>query len=399
MILPLGDAPNPRGIPFVNYGLILANVAVYLFLTLPLSNTPVDPRDPLLPQYVTLVTRQLPPHVPVQAVLQQLSAYDLFIFRHGFRPAAPHLATLFCALFLHAGFMHLFGNMLILWIYGDNVEFRLGRLGYLLAYLASGVVATGFFTLFALGSPMPLIGASGAISGVLGFYFRWFPHNKVRLLVFFFPFLFNVIVVSARIVLGFYLVIDNLLPFLLNGGTAAGVAYGAHIGGFLLGLTTAWMLDHRALRMHPAEYRGIATPLDAGAAPGSTIRQLLADNRFREAAATYFALDPTATRGAVAAADLLALADWLRHAGNAPAALLLYQRLLRDFPTGPGAAAAHVGAGLVQLESLGQPTPAYQHFLDALDLDPAPDTAAQARAALEAIAARQKLQLGRPRLR
>ena len=245
-----------------------------------------------------------------------------------------------------------------------------------------------------------MIGASGAISGVLGLLLRLVPDNVVRVLVLFFPFLVRVIGDSRRASCSaFYLVIDNLLPFLLNGGTAAGVAYGAHIGGFLLGLTTAWMLDHRALRMHPAEYRGIATPLDAGAAPGSTIRQLLADNRFREAAATYFALDPTATRGAVAAADLLALADWLRHAGNAPAALLLYQRLLRDFPTGPGAAAAHVGAGLVQLESLGQPTPAYQHFLDALDLDPAPDTAAQARAALEAIAARQKLQLGRPRLR
>ena len=101
--------------------------------------------------------------------------------------------------------MHLFGNMLFLWIYGDNVEYRLGRLAFLLWYLATGVAATLFFAVFALDSTVPLVGASGAISGVLGFYFLWFPRNTVRLFVFLFPFFMNVVAVPARIVLGVYL--------------------------------------------------------------------------------------------------------------------------------------------------------------------------------------------------
>ena len=100
---------------------------------------------------------QLPPGVPLRAVLAEHSAYDLYVFEHGYKPAAPQLADLFYSLFLHGGFLHLFGNMLFLWIYGDNVEYRLGRLAYLLWYLATGVAATLFFALFAAG----LGGAAG----------------------------------------------------------------------------------------------------------------------------------------------------------------------------------------------------------------------------------------------
>ena len=400
MILPLGDSPNPRGMPVVNYALLAANIAVYLLIALPLSGTPVDPSDPMLRQYIAVVRRSLPAHVPVQEVLREISAYDLFVFRHGFRPAAPHLSSLFASLFLHAGFLHLFGNMLMLWIYGDNVEARLGHVAYLVAYIGGGVAATLFHTLFFMSSPMPLIGASGAISGVLGFYFLWFPRNQVRLLVFFFPFLVDVIVVPARIVLGFFLIADNLLPFLvsrgLGGGT--GVAYGAHIGGFIAGLIVAWLMDRRAVTARPAEYRDAEVEVESAPAPVEALRRALASGRYAEAASLYFGLDASTTRRVLAPADLLALADWLRDNGHARAALVAYQRFLRDYPNGPGAAEAHLGAGLVQLRFLGQMTPAYQHFLDALDLDPSPDTAAQARAALEAITAHQKLQFGRRRV-
>jgi membrane associated rhomboid family serine protease len=398
MILPLGDAPNPRGTPFLTYALILVNCAVFLLITLPLSARAPDLNDPLLLEYVRVVAPSLPSQVPLEGFLRQISSYDLFVFHYGFRPAAPHLVTLFTTMFLHAGFLHLFGNMLFLWIYGDNVEHRLGRVPFLFWYLATGVAATLFHTLFAAGSPLPLIGASGAISGVLGLYFIWFPRNTVRLLFVFFPFFMNVITVPARFVLGFYLLVDNLLPFLITRGMeGGGVAHGAHIGGFLGGLAIAWYMDRREVVGRPEEYRGVRAASQAGETPPHPIAQALASGNYADAAETYFALDPDKTRRALTPEDSLALADWLQRNGRHRATLTVYRRHLRDYPHGPGAAEAHVGAGLVQLTFLDQPTPAYQHFLDALDLDPSPETAARARAALETIAARQKFQVRRPR--
>ena len=245
MILPLSDAPNPGGRPYVTYGLIALNVLVYLLVSLPLSNTPADADDPAFGAYLKVAREQLPPGVPLRAVLNDLSAYELYVFAHGYKPAAPQVADLFSSLFLHGGFMHLFGNMLFLWIYGDNVEYRLGRLAYLFWYLATGVAATLIFAVFASGSSVPLVGASGAISGVLGFYFLWFRRNTVRVFVFLFPFFMNVVAIPARIVLGLYLVIDNLLPFVLTGSDGGGVAHGAHIGGFVAGLAAAWLIDRR----------------------------------------------------------------------------------------------------------------------------------------------------------
>ncbi len=239
-MVPLGDAPNPPGIPFVTYALVAANVAVYLLVTLPLEATLPRANDPVLREYIRAVSEAVP-HISRTELLQRTSAYDLFVFTHGFRPAAPHIPDLFYSMFLHAGFAHLFGNMLFLWIYGDNVEYRLGRLRYLLAYLGGGICAVLFYWIFASGSRLPLIGASGAISGVLGFYFVWFPGNRIRLLLMF-PF-FGQVLVPARVVLTMYLVVDNLLPFLFTGGNAGGVAHGAHIGGFVAGLAGARLAD------------------------------------------------------------------------------------------------------------------------------------------------------------
>ena len=206
MVLPIGDAPNPRGVPVVTYLLIAANVAIYLLVTVPLSAARPAPGDPLLPAYVDMAWRAVDGHVSRVALQAQVSAYDLFVYRNGFRPAAPTLGALFLSLFLHAGFFHLAGNMLFLWIYGDNVERRLGGVGYLATYLGAGVAATLAHWAGAVGSPMPVVGASGAISGVLGCYFVWFPRNVVRLLWLFPPFFGHVFEVRARIVLGLYLV-------------------------------------------------------------------------------------------------------------------------------------------------------------------------------------------------
>ena len=241
-MVPIGDAPNPPGIHVVTYVLVAVNVAVYLFVTVPLEATPPNPNDPVLGEYLRVVA-QARPDIPPRVLLEQTSAYDLFIFTHAFRPAAPRIANIFYSMFLHAGFAHLFGNMLFLWIYGDNVEYRLGHLRYLLAYLASGICAVLFYFLLASRSRLPMLGASGAISGVLGFYFVWFPRNRVRLLLLF-P-LFGQVTVPARLLLGMYLVVDNLLPFLLTTGDAGGVAYGAHIGGFVAGFAGAQLIDWR----------------------------------------------------------------------------------------------------------------------------------------------------------
>lgn len=239
MFLPVGDTPNPVGFrAWVNWALMGLNVAIYVLISLPLSGTPVDPADPALRDWV----QSLAPHgIPVQQLLAGATAYDLFTFAWGYKPAAPQVGDLFASMFLHGGFLHLAGNMLMLWIYGDNIEHRLGRLPYLLVYLGSGAAATLFYAAFAADSMVPLVGASGAISGVLGMYFLWFPRNRVKLFVAFFPFFLDVLLVPARLVLGVFVVIDNLLPILVGGG--GGVAYGAHLGGFAAGLGVAFVAD------------------------------------------------------------------------------------------------------------------------------------------------------------
>ena len=138
----------------------------------------------------------------LEALLQQVSAYDLVVFAYGFRPADLNLSALVTSMFLHGGFMHLAGNMLFLWIYGDNVEHRLGRWRYLAAYLGTGTLATLSHAVLNLDSALPMVGASGAISGVLGLYFIWFPRNRVRLWIMLFPFFMNVVYAPARLVLG-----------------------------------------------------------------------------------------------------------------------------------------------------------------------------------------------------
>jgi membrane associated rhomboid family serine protease len=245
VFLPISDYPNPRGVPWMTVMLVAANVAVYLLFTLPLSAARVDPNDPLVREYLQAIAPSLPPNVPLREILAQLTRYDLFVFDHGFRPAAPGIADLFTAMFLHAGLLHLAGNMLYLWVYGNNVEHRLGPVMFLVWYLATGVAATLFFTLFAANTQVPLVGASGAVSGVLGFYFVWFPGHTVKVFAFLFPFFVGNFFLNARLVLGLYLLVDNVLPFLVA-PTGSPVAHGAHIGGFFAGALVAWVMRPRA---------------------------------------------------------------------------------------------------------------------------------------------------------
>jgi membrane associated rhomboid family serine protease len=213
-------------------------------ISLPLGGQPANPGDPLYQEYLKLLMQSLPANVPPQQVIRGISAYDLVVFGWGFRPADPALVTLVTSVFLHGGFMHLAGNMLYLWIYGDNVEHRLGHLPFLFWYIMTGVAATLFHAAFNMNSEIPLVGASGAISGVLGFYFLWFPHHSVKVFLFLFPFYVGTVMLNARLVLAIYLIWDNVLPFLVSHG-GGGVAHGAHIGGFIAGLIVAWIMNLR----------------------------------------------------------------------------------------------------------------------------------------------------------
>lgn len=390
MFLPIGDAPNPKGVPFVTYGLVAANVAVFLFVNVPLGSRHADVSDPAFREYVEVVSRQLNDQVPVSQIVRQTSAYDLFAFKHGYRPAEPQVADLLTCMFLHGGLLHLFGNMLFLWIYGDNVERRLGEAGYLLWYLATGVAATLAFGLFSASSDMPLVGASGAISGVLGFYFVWFPRNVVRVLIFLPPFFLNVFEIPARIVLGVFLVFDNLLPVLFAG--ESGVAHGAHIGGFVVGGVAAWLMDQRSLAARPRRLEPLAAPEGAGA-----VRPAIAEGRFADAARTYFALPADAARGTLSPDEAVALASWLRAQGHSDAALVLLRRVVRDVARAPGLAEAYALAGVIMLDDRREPTAAYQYLLTALELDPRPETEGRVRRELAAIEELQKRRVGRLR--
>lgn len=396
MFLPLGDEPNPRGTPLVTYVLIAVNCAVYLLVTLPLSLVAPDVSNPVLREYLELLTRQYPDPVRLHALLRSVSSYDLVVFSYGYRPADPSLLALFTSMFLHGGFMHLAGNMLFLWIYGDNVEHRLGRMPFLFWYLAGGAAATLFHVLFAADSPVPLVGASGAISGVLGFYFLWFPRNRVRLWLVLFPFFMNVVYAPARLVLGLYLLVDNLLPFLVVRGPG-GVAYGAHIGGFLVGWAAAWAMDRRTVVARPEEFgaKQIADERPAEVSSGQLIADLIASGRLDEAAELYFQAPAQGTRRLLGPADSLLLGDWLADNSHPRAALIVYQRHLRDYPRGPGLADAHARLGFLLLHAFGQAAGAYQHFLDALDLGVDSETAALVRQGLAEIEALQKFKVER----
>lgn len=387
MLLPIGDAPNPPKTPYVNYLLIGINVAVFLFFTLPLSASPPDLSDPLLIEYL----RAIGAHGPraVESALQHMRAYDLFVFRHGFRPADPSLQSLFTAMFLHASWLHLAGNMLFLWIFGDNVEHRLGRLQYLLAYLGTGVAATLFFALFVPGSQVPLLGASGAISGVLGFYFLWFPRNKVKTFVFLFPFIMTTFMIPARLVLGFFLLVDNLIPFLVTSGGGAGVAHGAHIGGFLAGLGAAWGLDRLPLHRPRAGERPQATEGEGEAGvesdPAAEIVSSLERGNTSRAIALFFGLDGARQRERLPSSAILAVGEALLAAGDYDRALSVYRRFISERSGAPELDRAYLGAGKAMIHMPRRITSAYQYFLDAVDVARSRELAEEARMHLRAI--------------
>lgn len=217
-MIPLKDINPTRTFPFVNILLIVANVVVFVY-------------------QVTL-----PPHALKMFVLANATVpARLPAFLAGHEPASLALYPLFTSMFLHGGLMHLLGNMLFLYIFGDNVEDVFGHIGYLCFYLICGIGSGLIHVLFNWHSALPALGASGAISGVMGAYAVYFPQHKI--LTFFFIFL---IPVPAIFILGYWFVLQFLEG--VNGlgmAQAGGVAFWAHIGGFVIGVLVALPVKKR----------------------------------------------------------------------------------------------------------------------------------------------------------
>jgi membrane associated rhomboid family serine protease len=253
-VFPVADFLRRRTTPYVNWTLILTNVAVFVY-TLTLD---------------TQATGELGPI--------RVSEADIFYYDWGALPACVvnyfgidsganpgalsalcpagdrPLVTVFTSMFMHAGWGHIIGNMLFLWIFGDNVEDRLGHVRYLLFYLLTGIAAMAAQTAFAPDTLVPTVGASGAIAGVMGAYIFLHPGAMVQVVIlplFFIPFF-----VPAVLLIGFWFVTQLLFGLSEMGETAAGssVAWWAHIGGFLAGLLLIILAGgRRSGRTRPAQ--------------------------------------------------------------------------------------------------------------------------------------------------
>jgi membrane associated rhomboid family serine protease len=215
---PIGDDNTQRRItPFVNYTLIAINVLVYFYQ---LGNDEFTLGYSVVPAEITQGRDIVGPVRGVQGL--QLA-----------NSPSPIYLTLLSAMFMHGGLLHLGGNMLYLWIFGDNVEDRMGHLKYLIFYLLCGVLASGTHIFFGPNSVIPSLGASGAIAGVLGAYLVLFPRQGVRV------FQFGMIIeVPALIVIGLWGLLQFISGFgsLGSGGASGGVAFMAHVGGFVAGI-------------------------------------------------------------------------------------------------------------------------------------------------------------------
>ncbi|HEY6944297.1 MAG TPA: rhomboid family intramembrane serine protease [Candidatus Acidoferrum sp.] len=222
MFIPLKDINPSRGYPFVNISLIAVNVALFFYqLSLQFTMTP-RAYAAFLSTYSTV-----PARVPA------------FFAGHG--TAEMAFLPILTSMFLHSGFLHLAGNMLFLWIFGDNVEDFFGHFPYLLFYIFCGFGAGLAHVFFNLYSHVPALGASGAISGVMGAYILLFPRARILTLVFVF-----LLPIPAVFVLGEWFLAQFLLGIsTLGGGPSGGVAVMAHLGGFLLGMLITAVLKWR----------------------------------------------------------------------------------------------------------------------------------------------------------
>lgn len=219
MAFPIHDDNSQlRIVPWVTWGLIILNGLVFFLWELPQS-----------PQRLQSSFFQYGA-VPLEYTLRQ-DLYPYIPF--------PYWITLFTMMFIHGGFLHLFGNMLYLWIFGDNVEQAFGSFKFLLFYLFCGIGATLFYIYFNFHSSISSVGASGAISGVLAAYMILFPQQKIIMASF-----YGFFTIPAVVLIGIWVMIQlvSSLLALFAEAEQVGIAYMAHLGGFLIGLPIALIL-------------------------------------------------------------------------------------------------------------------------------------------------------------
>jgi membrane associated rhomboid family serine protease len=210
MLIPLKDLNPRRSYPIINITLILCNVLVFLY-------------------QITLPSRALQHFVMANATIPA----RFLAWLGGGVPAEAAFLPILTSMFLHSGIAHILGNMLFLWIFGDNVEDYFGHIGYLFFYLVCGIGSGLLHILFNLHSSVPALGASGAISGVMGAYLVLYPRSQILTLVFIF-----LIPIPAVLILGYWFLLQLVSAVTSFGAIASGgVAWWAHVGGFLLGIS------------------------------------------------------------------------------------------------------------------------------------------------------------------
>lgn len=224
-MFPIGDDNSDRTItPFVNYAFIGVNILVFLLLQQLGSNDAFT-------YAFSLVPNEIVSGIDLQGliVLRDGSGKILGEVNH-FQTPLPVYFNFLSSMFMHGSIMHLGGNMLFLWIFGDNLENLLGHFRFAVFYIVCGVAAAAAQIVMGPDSIIPMLGASGAISGVLGGYILLFPNRTVRALIFNF-----LTTVPAFVAIGIWIVYQLVLGY-LTPSTGGGVAYAAHIGGFIAGL-------------------------------------------------------------------------------------------------------------------------------------------------------------------
>lgn len=253
-MIPLRDNIPSRSLPVVNYGIIILTCLIFL------QQLRVSDRgqDPFAEAYGMVPLRLIKPNttilVPEQSVERLYGRMVIVQREHVIEPTPfnPWWTVLTC-IFLHGGWLHLIGNMWFLYVFGDNVEDRLGHARYLLFYLLSGVAASLTHFITNISSPVPTVGASGAIAGVMGAYLLLYPRARVLTLI---PLIiiFYTVVIPAPVFLGIWFLLQvysGLQSFAAS--AAEGVAWWAHIGGFVVGMYLVyWLRKQKWLNPEPA---------------------------------------------------------------------------------------------------------------------------------------------------
>ena len=250
-MIPLRDNIPSRTTPWVNYVIIAVCGFVFYFQL-------QDDRSELVERYGMIPTRVVHPDEPVEVVEHYIVrtpvGNQLETIR---RPALPSgvtpWQTLLTCVFLHGSWMHIIGNMWMLWIFGDNVEDRMGHYWYLMFYVFCGIASSASHMLIDTSSAIPTIGASGAIAGVMGAYMVLYPRAQVLsiLPIFFF---IQMIVLPAPVFLGLWFLLQFFQgTFAVINVQSSGVAWWAHIGGFTVGFVIAWLLKRSDSTRPPVE--------------------------------------------------------------------------------------------------------------------------------------------------